>query len=656
MNCRANLLASVALALALGAFTVPALAGSGLEPSAIDVPALSPAEQEHAYAPASPQTEPAAASPRGERAALSADPQPDPGPVSTSSLAPAPVGDVPVPLPALAQEPSAAASPAHAADPALASTMPAAPSGPEPGPMPAVQQPAPAVQSTPPAAAAEPVETPPSVRAPQDAAAVAASLAARLEDLVARHGQDAQAISDFYGLRNHAPLWVVDGALTPVAKALVERMSRAGDDGLDAAAFHVGGLDILASAGADGQAQTEVAIASAILTYIRQASSGRVDTRQIGRDIVPAVNMPEAVAALASVAIAADPVAVLEGYNPVAPQYLALKRKLAEVRAANAATARTAPPLVPPGPTLRVGMSDTRVAVLRTRLGLTASDGDGAVYDEALQKAVRDFQAQRNLKASGTLGPATVAALNSALRTPRINIESEIVANMERWRWLPHDMGDSYVLVNVPEYKVRVIRNGVPVLESKVVVGKPNTPTPLFSDTMDFVVMNPSWNVPQSIIKKEYLPKLAEDPDYLARHGFVVTYRDGQMQVRQPPGEDNALGHIKFMFPNNFSVYLHDTSTRSLFAKDKRAFSHGCVRVDNPYNFAETVMGAENGWTANRVESMVGGREQRIDLKQKIPVHIAYFTAYVDEGGELKLVDDLYGYDQKVVSALGLRG
>jgi L,D-transpeptidase YcbB len=136
----------------------------------------------------------------------------------------------------------------------------------------------------------------------------------------------------------------------------------------------------------------------------------------------------------------------------------------------------------------------------------------------------------------------------------------------------------------------------------------------------------------------------------------VVTYNDGQMQVRQPPGEDNALGHIKFMFPNNFSVYLHDTSSRSLFVKDKRAFSHGCVRVDNPYKFAEIVMGADNGWTEDRVRSLVGKREQRIDLKEKIPVHIAYFTAYVDDEGQLKLVDDVYGYDRKVISALGLQG
>ena len=171
---------------------------------------------------------------------------------------------------------------------------------------------------------------------------------------------------------------------------------------------------------------------------------------------------------------------------------------------------------------------------------------------------------------------------------------------------------------------------------------------------MEFVVLNPSWNVPQSIIKNEYLPKLMNDPDYLAKRGFVVTYRGNQMSVRQPPGDDNALGHIKFMFPNNFSVYLHDTSSRNLFTSERRAFSHGCVRVDAPYKFAEIVMGAENGWTEDKVRAAIGGRERRVNLMQKLPVHIAYFTAYVDETGELQLFDDIYGYDQRVLGALGL--
>ncbi|CAM5776478.1 hypothetical protein LMIY3S_05547 [Labrys miyagiensis] len=502
--------------------------------------------------------------------------------------------------------------------------------------------------------------TPPAAPAPAKASTpainpVAPVLAAKLAE-IAKRGPYAQAVSDFYTLRGGVPLWVENDALTPVAKGLIDRMGRADEDGLDASAFRVPGLDALGKGDAGAQADAEIAISLAVLNYIREASSGRVDTKEIGRDIVAAPNMPDALAALASVAIASDPVAVMDGYNPIAPQYLALKRKLAEVRAANAATAENPPPVVPSGPTLKVGMADTRVALLRTRLGVTASDADNDIYDESLRNAVRDFQLRRNLKPNGTLGPATVAALNSGLRQPHVNLENEIVANMERWRWLPHDMGVSNVMVNVPEYTVRVTKDGELVHDARVVVGKPNTPTPIFSDTMAFVVMNPSWNVPQSIIKKEYLPKLANDPDYLQRHGFVVTYANGQMQVRQPPGEDNALGHIKFMFPNNFSVYLHDTSSRSLFARDKRAFSHGCVRVDNPYKFAEIVMGADNGWTADRVEGLVGGKEQRIDLKEKIPVHIAYFTARVDDDGDLKLFDDIYGYDRKVISALGLSG
>jgi L,D-transpeptidase YcbB len=668
MSYRSNLLSSVALALGLSGVFLPAFAQNNSTPA---VPALSAAERQSAFAPASPQTEPAAA-PAQQTIAAKKSSQTESDPGATSALAPAPVENVPVPAPVevppapalkatapdvptaiSAPKPDGAApvAPADASSTASAATdAPAAPSA----------ESAPQLPPAVPEAAPAPVQTETPAPAPVQAAApvtpdpVAAALSGKLAE-IAQRGPYAKAVSDFYALRGNAPLWVQNDALTPTAKGLIERMSHADEDGLDAATFRVPSLETLGKGDANAAADAEIAVSLAVLNYVREASSGRVDTRDIGDDIVAATNMPDALAALASVAIASDPVAVLDGYNPVAPQYLALKRKLADIRASNAAAAEAVPPLVPSGPTLKVGMSDARVALLRTRLGITTDDTASDVYDESLQKAVREFQAQRNLKANGALGPSTVAALNAALRQPRVNLESEIIANMERWRWLPHDIGTSNVFVNVPEFMVRVTKNGELVHDAKVVVGKPGTPTPIFSDTMAFVVMNPSWNVPQSIIKKEYLPKLANDPDYLQRHGFVVTYAGGQMQVRQPPGEDNALGHIKFMFPNNFSVYLHDTSSRSLFTKDKRAFSHGCVRVDNPYKFAEIVMGAENGWTADRVESLVGGKEQRIDLKEKIPVHIAYFTAYVEDDGELKLIDDIYGYDRKVISALGLQ-
>jgi murein L,D-transpeptidase YcbB/YkuD len=487
-----------------------------------------------------------------------------------------------------------------------------------------------------------------------------AALAERVHDeLLARFsvGPDGKIrladVASFYTLRDNRAVWTDNGSLTPFARAALDRLARAQEDGLDPRAYRVDELDALTGQSADPAkvADVEIAISTALLTYARHAMNGRVAPSTISHGILASVKPVDPALTLASIAIAADPARILDEFNPLHPQYLALKGKLAEIRAAAVASQDTQP-VVPPGPTLRVGMSDARVAVLRTRLGLTMIDGD--VYDDALAEAVRSFQKHSKLKVTGTLGPQTLAALNGGVSRPRVSLENEIIANMERWRWLPRELGVSHVLVNVPEYRLRVMVSGLQMHESRVIVGKPETPTPIFSDVMQFVVLNPSWHVPQSIIRKEYLPRLAEDPDYLARRGFIVTYHGNQMEVRQPPGDENALGHIKFMFPNNFSVYLHDTSTRGLFAREKRAFSHGCVRVDDPYRFAEIVMGAEHGWTEERVRKSVGGRERRVDLAQTIPVHISYFTAFVDDFGEVKRFDDVYGYDHLVLAALGL--
>ena len=172
---------------------------------------------------------------------------------------------------------------------------------------------------------------------------------------------------------------------------------------------------------------------------------------------------------------------------------------------------------------------------------------------------------------------------------------------------------------------------------------------------MRFIIVNPYWNVPLSIIKKEMMPKLAEDPNYFANHGYEVVERDGTTYVRQPPGDDNALGRIKFMFPNQHSVYLHDTNARALFGKDKRAFSHGCVRVDQPFKLAEVVLGKDRGWTEAKVKKLIGGNERTINLPRPLPIHIAYFTAFVDETDSLRVRDDVYGYSAKVRQALGLK-
>jgi len=245
---------------------------------------------------------------------------------------------------------------------------------------------------------------------------------------------------------------------------------------------------------------------------------------------------------------------------------------------------------------------------------------------------------------------ALKAKLAEARREPsRARLEGDILANMERWRWLPSDIGRRHIWVNVPEFKLRLVADGRPIHEARVIVGKPETATPLFSDTMEHAIVNPSWYVPPSIFKNEFY----SDPAYAASRGYqVVRTRDGGISVRQPPGERNALGFIKFMFPNQHAVYLHDTPNRSLFNAQKRAFSHGCVRLDQPFRLGEFVLGPE--WSEGRLRSIIGKGERTIRLPEKIPVHLTYFTLVVDDKGELHQTADLYAVNNKVRLALGL--
>jgi murein L,D-transpeptidase YcbB/YkuD len=241
----------------------------------------------------------------------------------------------------------------------------------------------------------------------------------------------------------------------------------------------------------------------------------------------------------------------------------------------------------------------------------------------------------------------TVARLAQPVR-----LDDEIIANMERWRWMPREMGANRIEVNIPDFTATLVQNGEVVAHHKVIVGKPDTPTPVFSNAIKFLIVNPYWNVPPSIVRKEMLPLAEQDPTYLSRMGFEVYMQHGRLVVRQPPGERNALGRIKFMFPNQYSVYLHDTPTRGLFAAARRAFSHGCVRVDQPFALAESLLGP--AWPEARIKRLIGGAERYVNLPKPLPIHIEYFTAYVDDAGRLQLRDDLYGYSRQVKLALGL--
>ena len=245
-------------------------------------------------------------------------------------------------------------------------------------------------------------------------------------------------------------------------------------------------------------------------------------------------------------------------------------------------------------------------------------------------------------------GPSRATAYTASVDRALARRRAAILANMEMWRWEPREMGERRIEVNLANFTVEVLEGDAVVHSARVVVGKPNTPTPIFSDVMRYVLINPSWRVPDSIIQKEMLPKLASDPTYLSRRGYEVKTVGGRLTVRQLPGEDNALGRLAFMFPNDHAVYLHDTPSQALFDEDMRAFSHGCVRVEDPVRLAELVL----GWPEERINAAIGGPERTVFLPQPLPIHIEYFTEFVDESGELQERPDVYGLAQKVAGIL----
>ncbi|KMO11115.1 L,D-transpeptidase family protein, partial [Methylobacterium platani] len=431
------------------------------------------------------------------------------------------------------------------------------------------------------------------------------------------------------------------------AKAVIARLQTAEEDGLDSLAYPIPLLDPPHATAAD-RAEADLKLSAAAALYARDARGGRLEPSRLSRFITPKLDLPAADAVLTRLTPAGRAAGtLLQSYNPGQPGYLALKAKLASLRAQQP---NRAVPMVrlPKGPALKTGMRDPRVPLIRARFGLGGAS-DATAYDEGVATAVASFQRERGLKASGVLDPATVAALAGASPGRQ---EADLLANMERWRWLPADLGRTHVFVNIPEYKVRVIRDGRVLDEARVIVGKPDSPTPIFSGEMTYAVVNPSWTVPPSILKSQFLPGLARDPNYAARLGYQVVKRGNGIAIRQPPGERNALGFIKFMFPNDHAVYLHDTPNRSLFSRSERALSHGCVRVDDPFRFAQVVLGPH--WPQERLQKLIGKGERTVMLPEKLPVHLAYFTLEADQTGTLRSLPDLYGVNARVKVALGL--
>jgi L,D-transpeptidase YcbB len=454
-------------------------------------------------------------------------------------------------------------------------------------------------------------------------------------------------IEAFYAARQFAPLWIENGVANARAKLAIARLQQADADGLDPSDYRT--PDFAAATSPEALADAEMKLTMAVLTYARHAQIGRVHYSRVSADIVYNLVPPEPAEVLAKMADAKDAGEALGSYNPPHEAYRLLREKLAEARGR---TGDSGPARIAAGPMLKVGMQDARVPLLRERLGV-AGDAANTTYDKPLAEAVKKFQHSHDLARSGNLNAATIDALNG----PRHDRDADvIIANMERWRWLPRDLGTAYVMVNIPEYTLRVFNSGALLWRTKVVVGKPSMPTPLLSEPMRFITVNPTWNVPPSIIQNEYLPALQQDPTALERIGLKVEYnRDGTVHIYQPPGDRNALGRIRFNFPNKFLVYQHDTPDKNLFANEKRAFSHGCMRVQDPLKYGEVLLSIalpKEGYTQERLHRMFGSNEQNINFPTPIPVHLTYQTASVDEAGKLVIREDIYGRDARLLAQL----
>jgi murein L,D-transpeptidase YcbB/YkuD len=454
------------------------------------------------------------------------------------------------------------------------------------------------------------------------------------------------SIDAFYAGRNYAPLWLTDGKANARAQAAIAYLGQVSADGLDPSDYPV--PDFASLTDPVALADAEITLTTSVITYAHHAQIGRVHWSRVSGDIFYDQSPPDPAEVLTTVMEAKDVGEVLAAYEPHAAAFLALKAKLAEFRAGHRGSDKAR---IASGPLLKVGMRDERVPPLRSRLDVAGESG--ALYDKALADAVKQFQQTHEIKPTGTLDVATVEALNGRQSDRQTDI---IIVNMERWRWMPHDLGNTYVIVNLPDYTLRVIHQSKQVWMTKIVAGKPGTPTPIMSAQMKSITVNPTWNVPDSIAANEYLPLLQQDPTILQRMGLQVSYNaDGTIHLSQPPGEQNALGQLRFNFPNKFLVYQHDSNQKQFFANDRRAESHGCMRVQDPVKYAEVLLSMVRpgeGYSQDRIRRMFGAYETDIQFPSFIPVHLTYQTAFIDDQGKLQYREDIYGRDQALLAIL----
>ncbi|MCV2865782.1 L,D-transpeptidase family protein [Albidovulum sediminicola] len=478
-------------------------------------------------------------------------------------------------------------------------------------------------------------------------------------------------LSGYYRDHDYAPLWTT-GADAARRAALFIALDHAGDHGLPLS--HYGAADLrkgferLTSERQRGR--LEVAMSRAFLAYAHEVQTGFIKPASIDPGLVRAVPERDLRAMLEQFAVA-EPNGFLRSLPPQMPQYAQLMKTRLDLERAMLDGGW--------GPDLRIGKLEpgakgAAVAALRDKLValgyLRASATQ--VYDGTIQKAVQRFQLDNGMQADGVVGEGTVAELN---RTPAERLQSVLVA-MERLRWMNGiPLGERHIWVNLPDFTAKVIDHGKVTFETVTVVGmnQGDRRSPEFSDLMEFMVINPTWNVPRSIATKEYLPMLQKDPNSV-RH-LRITDRRGQAVDReavdftqftasnfpfamsQAPSGSNALGLVKFMFPNPYNIYLHDTPSKSLFKREVRAFSHGCIRLGSPFDFAYTLLAPQSDDPVGLFKSYLQtGRESTLPLDRPVPVHLVYFTAWPSAKGGIEYRRDVYGRDAKIFDAMRAAG
>jgi murein L,D-transpeptidase YcbB/YkuD len=491
-------------------------------------------------------------------------------------------------------------------------------------------------------------------------------------------------LPEFYGHRDFRPAWITADGLAPQAKRLVQSICQADEDGLNPEAYHLRIIEELmadiASASSTNEltqpeklADLDLLLTDAFLLFASHLSNGRVNPETIRSEWFIKSRRVDLVEALQSALQQGETEAVLSELRPQHAGYAALKRALAHYRRHMALGGWV---YTPEGPNLKRGDRDDRVSILRARLNapvsaLDSTENDSAFFDAALEQAVLRFQMHHGLNVDGIVGPATLAALN----VPVENRVQQIKINLERWRWLPQDFGNRYVLVNIADFHLDIIENDEILSTMRVIVGKEYRRTPVFTGTMTYLELNPYWHIPPRIAREDILPQIRKDPEYLSRHKIrifenwnaealeldprsiewsQVTPTGFSFKLVQEPSPSNALGRVKFMFPNKFSVYLHDTPARDLFNQTKRSFSSGCIRVEKPIELAEYLLKYHPNWTRKELEEAIeAGKTQIVRLPNPIPVQIIYMTAWVDQdGGTVHFRDDIYERDKPVYEAL----